>query len=567
MIVLDRIRIRGFRSIRSLEMPFTRPSVLIGSNNCGKSTVLKALQLALTDELTVTPHDFHRDEEGKTADTLLVDVRFVPVDGKGRRLARFDEAWREAFETLLSQNRHQKEFVAVRTRIRRDPSGTIRPLERRLLTDWEEETVSEACTLPDAVKMVLLESDDDLHSALSRPDTFVSKAYAALRADVLAHPQYADAPIEDLRATLNRVSEALQGPGGGLPEGLALSPATIGRFYEWIRSEKAAQTLPALLGRGSQKTLMILSTITLLEGLARQAEAHDRALFILIAADEPEAHLHPNAQRTLMRQLMNLSHQLLVSTHSPFVASVVSPQALRSLSRTGESIDVRWLPKKMTQSDIRTLSRMILRLRGEVLFARGLMFVEGVTEEQLIRGMFHARFGDDPSAFGITIVGVDGKSYAPFFLMAMSLRKPFCVVSDNDGDTEHVVRKQLAEMEEKARVDHRELRSNVFFLSPGLAIEGELVMKLDIRAELIDALVACSPLSNPTAKKLRAQRRHFDALSPQDLKHRLEKKKSNYSSFLGDIIERNPYERPLETLMPQAVQSAFALMETWISHP
>lgn len=210
---------------------------------------------------------------------------------------------------------------------------------------------------------------------------------------------------------------------------------------------------------------------------------------------------------------------------------------------------------------------MILRLRGEVLFARGLMFVEGITEEQLIRGMFHAYFGDDPSAFGITIVGVDGKSYAPFFLMAMSLRKPFCVVSDNDGDTEHVVRKQLAEMEEKARVDHREEASDVFFLSPGLAIEGELVMKLDIRAELIDALVACSPLSNPTAKKLRAQRRHFEALSPQDLKHRLEKKKSNYSSFLGDIIERNPYERPLETLMPQAVRSAFALMETWISHP
>ena len=82
-----------------------------------------------------------------------------------------------------------------------------------------------------------------------------------------------------------------------------------------------------------------------------------------------------------------------------------------------------------------------MRLRGEVLFARGLMFVEGVTEEQLIRGMFQLHFRDDPSAFGISIMGVDGKSYSPFFLLALSLRKPFCVVSDNDGDTAHVVMK------------------------------------------------------------------------------------------------------------------------------
>ena len=565
MIVLDRIRIRGFRSIHSLEIPLERPTVLIGSNNCGKSTVLKALQLTLTDELTITRHDFHTAENKETADEIVVDIRFIPVDRKGRRLPHFDDSWTQTLGFGLATNRHQKAFFAYRTRVTWNKENNEATVVRTLITDWENELTGEALeALLPAIKMVLLDSDDDLLSAINRPDSFLSSTYESLKAEILAHPQYAHQPIEDLGATLNRVSEALEGPGSGLPDGLVLSPTTIGQFFEWMHSDEAEEKLPVILGRGSRKTLLVLSTITLLEGLARQSEAHGWPLFMLIAADEPEAHLHPNAQRTLMRQLMKLSHQLLVSTHSPFVASVVAPTAFRSMTRQGEEIDVRWLPKKMSAGDLRTLSRMIIRLRGEVLFARGLMFVEGVTEEQLIRGMFHAYFGDDPSAFGITIVGVDGMSYAPFFLLAMSLHKPFCVVSDNDGDAEHVVRKQLAEMEQKAHYDHRQNNSDVFFLSLGLAIEGELVTQLDIRAELIDALIACSPLSNPTDKNLKAQRKHFKALSAQDLKLRLEKKKSNYSSFLGDIIEKNPYDRPLDALMPKAVWSAFQLMKTWI---
>lgn len=47
MIAVDKIRIRGFRGIASLEMRLERTTVLIGPNNCGKTSVLKALQLAL----------------------------------------------------------------------------------------------------------------------------------------------------------------------------------------------------------------------------------------------------------------------------------------------------------------------------------------------------------------------------------------------------------------------------------------------------------------------------------------------------------------------------------------
>ena len=53
MIIIDRIRIKGFRSIQSLQMSLGRSSILLGANNCGKSTVLKALELALTNDIVV----------------------------------------------------------------------------------------------------------------------------------------------------------------------------------------------------------------------------------------------------------------------------------------------------------------------------------------------------------------------------------------------------------------------------------------------------------------------------------------------------------------------------------
>lgn len=48
-IQIDLIRVTGFRGISNIEISFPRITVLIGANNAGKTSLIKALQLAMGD--------------------------------------------------------------------------------------------------------------------------------------------------------------------------------------------------------------------------------------------------------------------------------------------------------------------------------------------------------------------------------------------------------------------------------------------------------------------------------------------------------------------------------------
>ncbi|PZR90478.1 MAG: hypothetical protein DLM68_04645 [Hyphomicrobiales bacterium] len=79
---LSKVVIKCFRGIGDLELEFRNgfPSVLIGPNNAGKSTVLNAIALALncggSHQWTFSDADFFCDDKGKRSSEFVVQVRF-----------------------------------------------------------------------------------------------------------------------------------------------------------------------------------------------------------------------------------------------------------------------------------------------------------------------------------------------------------------------------------------------------------------------------------------------------------------------------------------------------------
>lgn len=79
-ILIDKVRISGFRGISNIEITLPRVTVLLGQNNAGKTSVIKAMQLAMGDySRYLSDEDFHIGEDEKRQEAITVDLRFIAV--------------------------------------------------------------------------------------------------------------------------------------------------------------------------------------------------------------------------------------------------------------------------------------------------------------------------------------------------------------------------------------------------------------------------------------------------------------------------------------------------------
>src|SRR5262249_31732645 len=101
----------------------------------------------------------------------------------------------------------------------------------------------------------------------------------------------------------------------------------------------------------------------------------------IIGLEEPEAHLHPSAIRALWKLLDGISGQKLISTHSGDLLSEVDVHNGCRLARTASGVVARRVEAGLLDAEeTRKLSYHVRRARGELLFARSWLLVEGETE-------------------------------------------------------------------------------------------------------------------------------------------------------------------------------------------
>jgi len=164
-------------------------------------------------------------------------------------------------------------------------------------------------------------------------------------------------------------------------------------------------------------------------------EQEAEPFFPILAAEEPEAHLHPNAQKTLYRQLEESKGQVIVSTHSPYLAAMAKQTELRYLKRSDNGIVVRRLSIE-DEEDRRRLQREVIHSRGEILFSKALILCEGETEEQALPMLFEKYFGSECFVLGVSVIGVGGKGkkYLPFLKFTKDFEIPVFIFSDGEPE-------------------------------------------------------------------------------------------------------------------------------------
>ena len=105
----------------------------------------------------------------------------------------------------------------------------------------------------------------------------------------------------------------------------------------------------------------------------------------------------------------------------------------------------------MSADDYSDLTRYIDVKRGELYTAKGIIFVEGISEEYLVPGFSKAK-GFDLDRLGVVICNINSTNFEPYCRFADALGIPHVIITD--GDYYHIIdeKKAFGDIEDASHV-------------------------------------------------------------------------------------------------------------------
>jgi predicted ATP-dependent endonuclease of OLD family len=210
---------------------------------------------------------------------------------------------------------------------------------------------------------------------------------------------------------------------------------------------------------------LIFLTLKLLEFKYRKSR-ETFANFLVI--EEPEAHIHNHIQKTLFDKLDYGDTQIIYSTHSTQISEVSNVENINILSKKSNYAEVYQPSVGLAPESINEIQRYLDAVRTNLLFAKGVLLVEGDAEEILIPIMVKQVYGVSLDELGISLINIRSTGFenvAQLFHddrihrkcgIITDLDDAICDTTIIDGDSDKIKKyKQRVEKSKKSGLERK----------------------------------------------------------------------------------------------------------------
>ncbi|WP_249705445.1 ATP-dependent nuclease [Bacillus zhangzhouensis] len=426
---IEWIKIKGFRNFDDETINFANQTLIIGSNDVGKTNLIYALRLlfdrSLSDrdlDLLNSDYNVYTRSSSIEITVKLVDVKedclitvFKGDLNEGTVYIQYKNSINGDYGILSGPSEEALEEKNSRYYIKRlnmEYVNTNRNLNSFMKRE-KNQILEEA-------KLQLTEqqaqADEKTVSKINRGLELVNK-----RVDGLNYIQKSLSKVNEELSSL-----AIHNESQELSFKNANSDPT--RMLDNLELTYNTQDGVLTLGGDGRNNQIFLAT-----WVSKQKNIKSLEKVTFYAIEEPEAHLHPQQQRKLSSYLLdNFKEQVFITTHSPFIASEFKPDRIVKLYTKNKCTQVA---KGGCSEEIKInfddFGYRLDAITSDVFFVNAVFLVEGPSEK-LFYTALSKQLDIDLDKLNVTIISVNGVGFKPYLKICLALDIPFVLRTDND---------------------------------------------------------------------------------------------------------------------------------------
>jgi putative ATP-dependent endonuclease of OLD family len=458
LVLISRIIVKNYRCLKLADVPLNPDiNIIVGNNECGKSTLLEAVCLALTGQLNGRPiqsetHPFLFNLElvieyinclnaGKSAPPpeTLIELYFdddaALAKLKGTNNTRMENVPGVSLKLECNSDftEHFAAYVA-------DPSA-IRTLPvEYYIPRWRSFAENDITARGIPIKVSFIDASTIRSNAAAGRyvlDIVKNSLNRSQQVDLaLSYRLMKDRFLNEDR--VKNINDGLAKKKGVISDKtLSVSLDTSSRSNWEMGIMLQLDEVPlTLVGKGEQ------SSVKIKLAMESSSECH------LILIEEPENHLSFSNLNTLITRLAERrgGRQLILTTHSSFVLNKLGVESVILFSRDA-SAGLKSLSSGTQDYFMRLPGYDTLRL----ILAKRSILVEGPSDELIVQAAYKSQHGVLPLENGIDVISVRSLAFRRFLEIAVLLDIPVTVVTDNDGRVSALVEK-YKEYSDKPRI-------------------------------------------------------------------------------------------------------------------